>query len=131
MPRRLPSLAAALALVLVLGACGGDSGSGEAAESPTNPEAAEPMEAELHFVATDIAWKGAPTTATAGQVAFAIENQGQIIHNLKVEGLPVSLEVAPGAKETQSIDLKPGIYTFFCDVPGHREAGMEGTLAVS
>ena len=30
-----------------------------------------------------------------------------------------------------SLKLAPGNYTFYCSVPGHRQAGMEGTLSVS
>ena len=35
-----------------------------------------------------------------------------------------------GGSKTLSVNLKPGTYTFFCEVPGHRQAGMYGTLTV-
>ena len=37
--------------------------------------------------------------------------------------------VAEGSTST-AVNLKPGTYHYFCTVPGHREAGMEGTLTV-
>ena len=48
-------------------------------------------------------------------------------------GGPLALHVAAGpgrAAEIEFTATQPGTYAFFCTVPGHREAGMEGTLIV-
>jgi uncharacterized cupredoxin-like copper-binding protein len=39
-------------------------------------------------------------------------------------------KIIPKGTATTSFNLKPGTYTFFCQVPGHRQAGMQGTLTV-
>lgn len=38
--------------------------------------------------------------------------------------------VSPGQVSTLVVHLRPGTYTFYCPVPGHRAAGMHGTLVV-
>lgn len=55
------------------------------------------------------------------------------VHTLVIEGVPdFKLSVdGGGEQDAKKVDLKKGTYTFFCDIPGHREAGMEGTLKVS
>jgi uncharacterized cupredoxin-like copper-binding protein len=41
------------------------------------------------------------------------------------------LEASSGESDELKANLKPGRYTIYCDVPGHREAGMEGTITVT
>jgi cytochrome c2 len=68
-------------------------------------------------------------TATAGQVSIETKNNEPIGHNIAIEGNGVDQKgpvVQGGATSKISVNLKPGAYTFFCSVPGHREAGMVG-----
>ena len=73
-------------------------------------------------------------TATAGEDTFVLTNDASVPHNLDIEGNGVEAaptETISGGQTAQlKVNLKPGTYTFFCAVPGHREAGMEGTLTV-
>ena len=53
-------------------------------------------------------------------------------HNLLIEGYEedLVLEVENGETATGSISLEPGRYILYCDIAGHREAGMEAQLLV-
>jgi len=72
-------------------------------------------------------------TANAGQVKIESQNKSAVDHDISLEGNGVNENgdvVKNGGTSEVDVDLKPGDYTFFCSVPGHREAGMEGKLTV-
>jgi plastocyanin len=71
--------------------------------------------------------------ASAGSVTLELTNDSSTPHDVKVEGPDGDLggtEVVSGGTASAAVDLEAGEYTFYCSVPGHREAGMEGTLTV-
>jgi plastocyanin len=74
-------------------------------------------------------------TAKAGTVTISFTNSSPLAHNLTVQqgtNGPV-LGATPtfmGGTKTLKLTLKAGTYTYYCSVPGHRAAGMQGTLTV-
>jgi plastocyanin len=84
-------------------------------------------EGQLKFNTTSL-------TAKAGKVTIAFANMAPLAHNLTIASSSGTVVGATptfqGATKTLSLDLKPGTYKFYCTVPGHRAAGMEGTLTV-
>jgi plastocyanin len=73
-------------------------------------------------------------SAKAGKVTVDFKNPQSLTHDVAIEdssGKTIGQTELIGEGETSTtVDLKPGTYHFFCTVPGHREAGMEGTLTV-
>ncbi len=73
-------------------------------------------------------------SAKGGAVTISMTNMSPVEHNLTVASGSSVLGATPtfsGGTKTLTLSLKPGTYTFYCSVPGHRQAGMEGTLTVS
>jgi plastocyanin len=72
-------------------------------------------------------------TAKAGNVTIDYHNPSPVDHSVAIEGGGETLdesEIAADSTLTASADLEPGRYVYYCTVPGHREAGMVGTLTV-
>jgi len=73
-------------------------------------------------------------TAHPGKVTIEFTNMASIEHNVTVSSSSGSdIGATPtfsGATKSLTVDVKAGTYTFFCSVPGHRQAGMQGTLTV-
>jgi uncharacterized cupredoxin-like copper-binding protein len=70
-------------------------------------------------------------TVKAGRVRFVVKNQGTVDHGFEVEGPGLEEEIdpfPPGRTRTLELDLAPGTYEVYCQVPGHKELGMKGEL---
>ena len=74
-------------------------------------------------------------TAKAGKVTITMANMSPVPHDVAVASASGTvLGATPsfqGGSKTLTLNLKAGTYKFYCTVPGHRAAGMEGTLTVS
>lgn len=71
--------------------------------------------------------------ANAGEVEIMMDNPSSLSHNVSIEGDGVHEEgktVGEGGTSIVRAKLRPGRYTFYCSVPGHRQGGMQGTLTV-
>jgi plastocyanin len=73
-------------------------------------------------------------TAKTETVTIVMQNMSPEEHNVTVAQGSTVLGATPtfvGGSKRLTLKLKPGSYTFYCSVPGHRQGGMEGTLTIS
>jgi uncharacterized cupredoxin-like copper-binding protein len=80
----------------------------------------------------DIAFDPKAVTIPANTPAVVtLVNRGSAVHNFTIDALGVrSGDLQPGQSATITINAPAGAYAYFCSIPGHRAAGMAGTLTV-
>ena len=82
---------------------------------------------------SQIAFDTTTLSSKPGKVTIDFTNPATLEHDVAIEqdGKQIAISETIGKGETSvSAELAPGTYTFLCTVPGHAEAGMEGTLTV-
>jgi plastocyanin len=88
---------------------------------------------EFTVVGTEFSFSPSSISISAGErVKIVFKNEGKAPHNLVIQGLGVGTRTIGGGK-TDTIEFtapSSGTYTFYCSVPDHRAAGMEGRLEV-
>ena len=153
--RPLAGAAIVLASALALAACGSSSSSsdsstaagtggayGPASTKAATTTAAAPAAGGASTVKLSadaggaLAFNTKTLTAKAGKVTLDMTNPGSsgLPHAIAVEGNGVDKDGAtaqPGGSSKVTVTLKPGTYQFYCPIPGHKAAGMQGTLTVS
>jgi uncharacterized cupredoxin-like copper-binding protein len=130
MDRKLMSLVVVALFSTLTAACAGSSAAAPAGSKPADrPQAVE-------IKATDLL-KFEPATITVkdgSPVRLTLTNEGALDHNWVVDNLDgKQVELDAKSKASATAEFTPttlGTYEFYCSVPGHREAGMKGTLVV-
>jgi plastocyanin len=149
MPMKKVVALLALALAaLALVACGGDDDEDTTAPGTTTEQTEAGGGAAQEGAAaggstfkvaavpdTGLAYTTDQATVKAGDLTIEFENPQTLTHDVAIEdssGAEVGkTELIAESSTTANVgNVKPGDYTFYCTVPGHREGGMEGTLTV-
>jgi plastocyanin len=122
-------VALALGAVAVIATRGGDDGASFATVPTTTGAPVASVEIDA---LPSLKYEPDVVHVPAGVVEFRLRDQAAGQHTFTIDGIPgFTLEVNnAGQVDTGKIELAPGEYHFSCSVPGHREAGEEGTLIV-
>jgi plastocyanin len=103
------------------------------AEAPAAATGKEATTLKLAASADEIAYDTTELTASAGEVTIEFTNPSALEHDVAIQkdGAEIAkTETISESEESVSTQLEAGEYTFLCTVPGHAEAGMQGTLTV-
>jgi plastocyanin len=154
MMKKLSALAVLLVASLALAACGGGGSSSTATTGSETSSAAESGAAgesaagksaggesmsgsTIDFEANpegQLMFTTMMASGKAGDDTIDFKNPSSTPHNVAIEdsaGKKIAETKTITESETSTkVELEAGTYTFFCSIPGHREAGMEGTLTI-
>ena len=119
--RRTLAVLVALALA-ALGACGGSSKSSKSTKTAAN--------GAITVVARDISFDVGVIKTAPGALTVTLDNQGAMLHDFKIDKTSLQVKANAGKTATGTVTLAKGTYNFECTVPGHKQAGMKGTVVV-
>jgi plastocyanin len=153
--KSLVTVATIALTALAIAACGGSSHPKQAGNDPSPPAAngSSPLSASTSTSSTPAPAQASTTlaiaadpsgqlkympsalSAKAGNVTIDFTNKSPLPHDVvlinssnKTVG---QTPVFQGGTKSFTVTLTPGTYTYYCSVPGHRQAGMQGTLTIS
>ncbi len=127
---------AVLILALALAGCSGRSNTASSASKPSGQAAAAaPQNLTVKGLDT---LKFDPSSLTAranAPIHVTLDDNGAaLVHDFVIDnagGKQFKIEAQPNGRASGDMTLPAGTYQFYCSQPGHKEAGMVGTLTVS
>lgn len=139
MRRALPVLFAVVAAVGLTTACGGGDSQGAGSPESTElagggHEGASPVAENARHVpvsARSFAFEPEEITAKIGEDIAIVLMSKDGLHDFTIDELDAHVSAEQGQTAVGGFRAeRPGRYTFYCSVAGHRDAGMEGVLVV-
>ena len=117
----MPRLAAALAALLALSACG------------SAPSAHDP-DGVVELTIRDFRLRPQIVRAPGGDLTVIVRNEGRLPHNLRIRGAGGTRvkvrSLLPGDSAARVIRLPKGDWRMFCSIANHEELGLYGTLVL-
>ena len=107
-------------------ASGGEATPAPAASAGEAPAADSPVITmhDIYFDPTEF------TIPANTPVKVSLPNEGAAVHDFSIDALGIAVTVNPGETGEVEINAPAGEYEFYCNIPGHKEAGMVGKLTV-
>ena len=144
-PRPLAIAALLLAGTTVLAACGDDDDQTSSSDTPAMDDDGHGMDGhddeaspvadgarQIEVNATIEAFDPDEITADAGEDLAIILTSEDMLHDFTIDELDAHVAADRGETAEGGVTVdEAGTYTYYCSVPGHRQAGMEGTLTVT
>ena len=114
------TLAALATFVLCLGAAAAAGWGKEQVQAPSD------LALRIH----NTAYSSTKINATSRQVTLYVTNDDLFWHTVTIDQLGVELPLPVGSHRRITFTAPSGTYTFYCRIPGHRQAGMVGTITI-
>jgi len=151
LPKTIALVAVAVAIPVTAAGCGSSSKSNASTDATTTAASAPAATSgTVNVILNEMNVVPTPATAKAGKVTFAVNNAGQLPHEMVViktdkkadalgSGTKVpetgsvgeTGDIAPGKSKSVSFNLKSGHYVLICNIAGHYSAGMHADFNVS
>jgi plastocyanin len=113
-------IAALAAFVICLGAAAITSWGKEQMQGPN----------DLAIQIRNAAYSSRTISASSHQVTLYVTNDDLFWHTVTIDQLGVELRLPVGSHRRLTFTAAAGTYIFYCRIPGHRQAGMQGTIKV-
>jgi plastocyanin len=114
------TVAALASFILCLGAAAVSGWGKEQTQGPND------LALRIH----NTAYSTTTINATSHQVTLFVTNDDLFWHTVTINQLGVELALPVGSHRRITFTAPSGTYTFYCRIPGHRQAGMQGTITV-